>query len=401
MITLFSKVVKNIHKKSFLIPKTQFSSLKQPLLFTPGPLLTSNNVKLSMNYDYGSRDPRFMQIIKDIRNDILKICEVQKGEYECILLQGSGTYAVEAVLGQSIPKGKHKLLIVQNGAYGIRMEKISLYYGLNYTTLNYSDCDVVKPKDVAQKLQENPDITHVSIIHSETTSGLINPIEEIGKVIKNFNKNIVYIVDSMSSFAAYRINPKEIGIDYLVASSNKNLQGIPGFAFVIANNKHFQNTKDNARSMVLDLYQQWQGLEDNGQFRFTPPTHVLKATKVAIDEYFEQGGQPKRFQKYDSNQKLLTKRMTEMGFKLYIEPKYQGCIITTFLNPKDPNFKFNEFYQFLADKNMVIYPGKLTKADSFRIGSIGEINNQNISQLCEYIHDYLVVKKCSIPVKYD
>ncbi|KAL4480113.1 hypothetical protein ABPG74_020629 [Tetrahymena malaccensis] len=374
---------------------------KQPKLFTPGPLLTTKTVKRSMNYDYGSRDPQFIKVVKDIRNDILSICEVQKGEYECVLIQGSGTYGIEAALTTAIPKTNHKLLIIANGAYGIRQQKIAQYNNINYITIDYDDNQVVVPEDVAKKLQENPDVTHVSMIHSETTSGLINPIEEVAKVVKAFNQNIIFLVDAMSSFGAYRINPKEAGIDYVVASSNKNLQGIPGFSFAVVKTDVLLATKGNARSLVLDLYDQWQGLESNGQFRFTPPTHVLKATKVAIDEYLALGGLPARFKRYNNNQKLLVQKMTELGFKLYIDQAYQGCIITTFLTPTHPSFKFEDMYNFLASKGLVIYPGKLTKADSFRIGSIGEIYEQDILTLVNTIQEYLGSKGVSIPVTYN
>lgn len=165
----------------------------------------------------------------------------------------------------------------------------------------YQDNQVVVASDVENKLKEHPDITHVSMIHSETTSGLINPIEEVAAVVKKFNPNVVFLVDAMSSFGAYRINPKEAQIDYIIASSNKNLQGVPGFAFVVARTSLLEKTEGNARSLVLDLYDQWKGLETNGQFRFTPPTHVLKATKVAIDEYFQQGGRQARYEKYNNN----------------------------------------------------------------------------------------------------
>eukprot|EP01016_Furgasonia_blochmanni_P033566 TRINITY_DN3517_c0_g1_i3.p1 TRINITY_DN3517_c0_g1~~TRINITY_DN3517_c0_g1_i3.p1 ORF type:complete len:441 (+),score=112.42 TRINITY_DN3517_c0_g1_i3:107-1429(+) len=382
--------------------KFSFSSTKpvQPKLFTPGPLLCTESVKLSMNYDYGSRDPRFIKIVRDIRDTLLTLSHVTPQEYQTVLMQGSGTFGVEATIGTAIPKTQHKLLVVANGAYGERIARMATILGINHSVLRYTDNQVVNVNDVVQKIKAEKDVTHLAMIHSETTSGLLNPITDVGRAIKDVNPKIDYIVDAMSSYGAYDINVKDSKIDYIVASSNKCLQGVPGFAFVVANKEKLSKTQGNARSLALDLYDQWKGLESNGQFRFTPPTHALKAFHTALNEYIQKGGVKAQNQRYTENQRYLSESMEKMGFRLYIDKKIQGNIITTFMEPVHPNFKFEEFYNFLAERNLIIYPGKLTQAASFRIGSIGELYLEDMKSVVNAVQDYLKSRNIPVPVPY-
>ena len=284
-------------------------SKPQVKLFTPGPLNTTMTVKQAVMYDYGSRDPDFGRIVEDVKSRLLNVAEANPAEYASIIIQGSGTFAVEATLGTCFPQlpendRSKMMLIIANGAYGERMVRICEYLKIPHHVLRYSDSENINPHDVKRILSEHPSITHVSTVHSETTSGVLNPIQEIGQVIQQFNPNITYIVDAMSSFGAVPIKLYESNITYLVSSSNKNLQGIPGFAFVIARTGHLKNTAGNSRSLALDLYDQWHyQLQNPGQFRFTPPTHVLAAFHQALIEHEKEGGVRARGARYFENQR--------------------------------------------------------------------------------------------------
>lgn len=325
-----------------------FSIVRKPQvkLFTPGPLNTTQTVKEAMLYDFGSRDPDFGRIVEDIKVRLLQVAEVNPKEYASIIVQGSGTYAVEATLGSSfpqLPEGDRSkmMLIIANGAYGERMVTISEYLKIPHHVLRYSDAEAANPEDVKRILSEHPNISHVACVHSETTSGQLNPVTEIGKVIHAHNPNITYIIDAMSSFGAIHVDLYESHCSYIVSSSNKMLQGVPGFAFVIAHLNHLRQTKGNSRSLALDLYEQWDyQLSNPGQFRFTPPTHVLASFHQALLEHEAEGGVRARGKRYFNNQRILSEEMRKMGFKLYIDPSNQGCVITTFLQPNHPKFNF-------------------------------------------------------------
>ncbi len=357
------------------------------LLFTPGPLTTSLTVKQAMLRDYGSRDAEFIALVKEIRNRLLSLAEVSKEKgYESVLMQGSGTFGVESVITTALPTKGH-LLVISNGAYGERMIKIAETAGIHFSMLKYPENTLPKTDDIQGLLKNEKTITHVAVVHCETTTGIFNPIKEIGKVVKKFGK--IYIVDAMSSFGAVPVPVAEYGIDYLVSSSNKCIEGVPGFSFAIANRQVLSESKGNARSLSLDLYAQWQGLENNGQFRFTPPTHTIAAFHQALKELEDEGGVKGRAQRYQKNYLTLLTGMRQLGFKEYLETEKQGYIITAFHYPQDANFVFEKFYESLNEKGFVIYPGKLSSVDCFRIGNIGRINETDVKKLVKAIRDSL------------
>lgn len=349
------------------------------LLFTPGPLTTSRTVKQAMLRDLGSRDEEFIAIVKGIRQRLLGLAGVsQEAGYEAVLMQGSGTFGVESVIVTAVPRGGH-LLVISNGAYGERMLKIAEQAGIKSSALRFSEDEVPKASDVAAHLENDSTITHVAVVHCETTTGIFNPIEQIGQAVKKSGR--VYIVDAMSSFGAVPINVAECGIDYLVSSSNKCIEGVPGFSFAIARRKVLAETSGNSRSLSLDLHAQWQGLENTSQFRFTPPTHAIIAFHQALDELEQEGGPEGRATRYQSNYQKLVAGMKQLGFREYLRPENQGYIITAFHYPADPKFDFRRFYQLLNQRGFVIYPGKLSQIDCFRIGSIGRINGDDVQNL--------------------
>lgn len=349
------------------------------LLFTPGPLTTSRTVKEAMLEDMGSRDHVFVNAVKETRSELLRLAHVSKEEnYECIIMQGSGTFGIESVISSVIGKDD-VLLILVNGAYGERIVKMANIHQLNHRVLRFEEDEIVTPEATENFLKDNAGITHVACIHSETTTGLFNPVELIGNVCKKFNA--VFIVDAMSSFGGVEMDIKKMGIDFLVSSSNKCIEGVPGFAFVICKKNELLKSKGLAKTLSLDLYDQWAALEASGQFRFTPPTLSIMAFRQAIKELDEEGGIKAREERYKKNKKILDEGMGALGFKEYLAKDIQGHIITSFLYPEDENFNFENFYNQLNEKGFVIYPGKLSKTNAFRIGNIGQIFPEDVEAL--------------------
>ncbi len=364
------------------------------ILFTPGPLTTSRTVKEAMLEDVGSRDHAFVSAVKEIRNELLHLAHVSKEEgYECVIMQGSGTFGIESVIS-SLPGKNDVLLVLANGAYGERIVNIATVHKLNHLVLRFEEDEMVNPKAVEQFLKDHPEVTQIACIHSETTTGLFNPVSEIGIVSKKYNAT--FIVDAMSSFGGVEMDMKRMHIDFLISSSNKCIEGVPGFAFALCKKQELKKAKGQARTLSLDLYQQWEGLEKNGQFRFTPPTLSIMAFLRAMLELKEEGGVPAREKRYKKNKGILDLGMLALGFRHYLQPEIQGHIITSFLYPKDSNFNFESFYNKLNDRGFIIYPGKLSKADAFRIGNIGQIFPENVSALIEAIKEVLEEEKVTI-----
>jgi 2-aminoethylphosphonate-pyruvate transaminase len=332
-----------------------------------------------MLHDVGSRDPGFIKLVHDIRGQLLQLGSVSReAGYEAILMQGSGTFGIESVISSALPRDG-KLLAVVNGAYGERIVTMSARHGIPTTVLRQDEDKLPSVNTIESALQADRHITHVVAVHCETTTGILNPIEAIGKVVKRHNRE--FIVDAMSSFGAIPLNLAEAGIDYLISSANKCIEGVPGFAFILARREAMLATEGRARTLSLDLLAQWKGLEKDGQFRFTPPTHALLAFAQALKELAEEGSVAGRGARYRANHAALLKGMTALGFRPYLPSDIQSFIITTFHYPADPKFAFEQFYQRLFVKGFVIYPGKLTKLDCFRIGNIGRLHPADIQSL--------------------
>ena len=360
--------------------------MKNYKLLTPGPLTTTETVKKEMMFDHCTWDDDYKIITQQIRAKLLELAQVSEEEYTAILMQGSGTFGVESVLTSVIGEDE-KLLICANGAYGERMEDIAKHAKIPYMIYNERYDRIPDAEKVAEILDENPDITHVSMVHSETTSGILNDIESVAKVVKE--KGRTMIVDAMSSFAGVEIPVADWGIDFIISSANKCIQGVPGFSFIIANKEKLIASKGKARSLSLDLYDQWETMKKDGKWRFTSPTHVVLAFAQALKELDEEGGISARHKRYAGNNKLLIEKMAELGIRPYIDGEHQGPIITTFFYPDHANFSFAEMYQYIKDRGYAIYPGKVTEADTFRIGNIGEIYKEDILKVSELIKEFL------------
>lgn len=359
---------------------------KDKVLFTPGPLTTSQKVKQAMLNDLGSRDYTFMGLVKDIRSRLLDIGGVQKGDYEAIILQGSGTYGLEAVVSSTIPPDG-KLLVIINGAYGRRIAEIATIHHVDLAKLEYTENKKPDLDEIEETLRKDESITHIAVIHCETTTGIMNPIMEIGELAERYGK--IYFVDAMSSFGAVPFNLAKCKIDYLVSSANKCIEGVPGFSIILAKRETLEATEGFSRTLSFNLLAQWRGFESSGQFRFTPPTHTLIAFYQALIELEQEGGVEGRAARYRSNYETLITGMRELGFIEYLHPEDQGYIITSFRYPKHKNFDFDEFYSHLNSRDYVIYPGKLSQEDCFRIGSIGRIFPSDVKALLAAIKDTL------------
>lgn len=355
-------------------------------LLTPGPLTTTDTVKKEMMVDRCTWDDDYKTVTQNIRHQLLELAHVSEPEYTVVLMQGSGTFGVESVFS-SIIGNEDKVLICSNGAYGVRMTQICDHAKISY--IHYAqeyDC-IPDANYVAQILENEPSITHVAMVHSETTSGIFNDIAAVGKVVKAAGKT--FIVDAMSSFGGVDIPVADWGIDFLVSSANKCIQGVPGFSFIICRREKLLASEGKARSLSLDLLDQWKTMEKDGKWRFTSPTHVVLAFAKALEELVVEGGIAARQKRYEKNNCLLIEKMTELGFTTYIDRTYQGPIITTFFYPDGVSFQFDDFYNYVKANGYAIYPGKLTERDTFRIGNIGEIYAEDIENLINIISQYL------------
>ena len=354
-------------------------------MLTPGPLTTTDTVKQAMLADWCTWDEDYnVHIVQEIRRQLTGIATTHTDEYTSILMQGSGTYCVEAVIGAAIKPGD-KLLILSNGAYGDRMGNIAEYYKLNYDMLAFDETEQVSVSYVDDYLAHNADITHVAIVHCETTTGILNPLKEVAHLVKMYGKRL--IVDAMSSFGGIPMDVQELGIDFLISSANKCIQGVPGFGFIIARRSELERCKGVARSLSLDIYDQWETMEKgHGKWRFTSPTHVVRAFKQAMDELEAEGGVEARYRRYRENHDTLVDGMRSLGFRTLLPDEVQSPIITSFYYPEE-SFDFKWFYNRLKERGFVIYPGKISQADTFRIGNIGDVHPDDFRRLTEAIRE--------------
>jgi 2-aminoethylphosphonate-pyruvate transaminase len=356
---------------------------KHYLLLTPGPLTTSQDVKETMLKDWCTWDDDYNSIVQSIRSQLVALATKNTSEFTSVLMQGSGTFSVESVIGTAI-NASGKLLVLANGAYGLRIAEIARYLKIDHVVLDFTELKQPVLAEIEETLNSDSAISHVAVVHCETTTGILNPIEEIGQLVKKHNK--IYIVDAMSSFGGIPFDIAEIGIDYLVCSANKCLQGVPGFGFAIARRHLLEQTKGNARSLSLDMYDQWETMDKhNGKWRFTSPTHTVRAFAQALEELKMEGGIDARFLRYTENQRCLVRGMHALGFQTLIPNELQSPIITTFISPNEDWFAFLSFYNTLKAKGFVIYPGKVTNYNCFRIGNIGEVYYKDIERLIECI----------------
>ena len=353
----------------------------EPLLLTPGPLTTSMRTKQSMLRDWGSWDVDFNSITGRVRERLLGIVNA-RGTHECVPLQGSGTFSVEAAIGTLVPRTGH-VLIPQNGAYCQRMARICRVLGRRLTTLDYPEDTQVSPQDIERSLAADPSITHVGLVHCETSTGILNPLEEIAQLVARAGKGL--IVDAMSSFGALQIDARRAPFDAVVAASGKCLEGPPGMGFVIARREVLERCEGNCHSLAMDLHDQWVYMQKTTQWRFTPPTHVVAAFDSAISQYLEEGGLVARGARYAQNCRTLIEGMARLGLKSFLPPAIQAPIIVTFYAPDTPHYEFKSFYNAVKQQGYILYPGKLTTVETFRVGCMGQLGPHGMSGAVEAI----------------
>lgn len=352
------------------------------LLLTPGPLSTTATVRAAMLQDSCTWDADYNQgVVEPIRRELVRLATgpEYESDYSAVLLQGSGSYVVESVLGSAIGVDEC-LLIINNGAYGARMGEMARCLGLRHHELDCGETTRPEPAAIEAMLALHPEITHLAMVHCETTTGMLNPLEEVAALCQR--RGIRLIVDAMSSFGGIPLDMGRLGIEFLISSANKCIQGVPGFGFVIARRAALAACAGRARSVSLDLHAQWQTMEQQGgKWRFTSPTHTVLAFAQALRELDEEGGIEARHQRYSENQRTLVAGMAALGFAPLLPEKWQSPIITAFYSPAHPDYRFADFYQRLKAQGFVIYPGKVSQADCFRIGNIGDVTPERVRDL--------------------
>lgn len=352
-----------------------------PYLLTPGPLTTSLRTKQSMLRDWGSWDVDFNAITSRVRERLLQIAH-GSGTHECVPLQGSGTFSVEAAIGTLVPRTGH-VLVPQNGAYCQRIARICRVLGRQLTTLDYPENTQIAASDIGRALTCDPSITHVALVHCETSTGILNPLQEIAQVVAHQGKGL--IVDAMSSFGALEIDARSTPFDALVAASGKCLEGPPGMGFVIVRRGALERSEGNSHSLAMDLHDQWAYMQKTTQWRYTPPTHVVAAFDSAIAQYLEEGGLAARGARYAHNCRTLIEGMAKLGLKSFLPAAIQAPIIVTFHAPHTPQYSFKGFYNAVKAHGYILYPGKLTSLETFRVGCMGQLGERGMSGAVEAV----------------
>jgi 2-aminoethylphosphonate-pyruvate transaminase len=358
---------------------------RDPILLTPGPLTTSLATKAAMLRDWGSWDSAFNAVTAEVRTKLLDIVDGQ-ATHVCVPMQGSGTFSVEAAVNTLVPRDGHVLVCV-NGAYGTRFAKLTKMMGRKVSIFETAEDVPTTAQDVDRQLGADGSITHVGLIHCETSTGILNPLPEIAAVVAQHRKSL--IVDAMSSFAAVGIDARTTPFDALIAASGKCVEGPPGMGFVFARRSVLEQCAGRSTSLSLDLHDQWTYMERTTQWRYTPATHVVIAFNAALDQLRAEGGQPARLARYEKNCETLIGGMSELGFRAFLKPEIQAPIIVTFHAPADPRYNFKEFYERVRDKGFILYPGKLTQLETFRVGCIGAIGPDEMRQAVHAVRDTL------------
>lgn len=355
-------------------------ALGEPYLLTPGPLTTSYAVKQAMLRDWGSWDGDFRAMTAEMRQRLLAMLGDGNSQFDCVPMQGSGSFVVEAMLGSFVPRDG-KVLVLVNGAYGQRIVQTLGYLGRDHVAIDKGDYMPPRGDEVAAALDADPAITHVILVHCETSSGILNPVAEISEVV--YAKGRKLLVDSMSAFGAIPLNVSEIRYEAMVSSANKCIEGVPGFGFIIARKSELEAAKGRSHSLSLDVHAQWAHMNKTGQWRYTPPTHVVAAFLEALRQHEAEGGVAGRGSRYTRNRDVMVAGMRELGFETLLKDRWLSPIIVTFFCPAHPDFAFDRFYELMKDKGFIIYPGKLTVVDSFRVGCIGRMDEHVMRKVVE------------------
>lgn len=356
-----------------------------PILLTPGPLTTSLATKQAMLRDWGSWDAAFNTITRSLCDDLVRIVHGE-GTHVCVPMQGSGTFSVEAAIANVVPRDG-KVLVPQNGAYCQRILKICKVLGRASVELPIPEDQPASAALIEEALRRDPSITHVAQVHCETGAGVLNPLQDIALLCQRLGKGL--IVDAMSSFGAIEIDARTMPFDALVAATGKCIEGVPGMGFVLVKKDVLEASQGNSHSLALDLYDQYVYMQKTTQWRFTPPTHVVAAFRAALDQFLEEGGQPVRGARYSRNCDTLVQGMAALGFRAFLPAAVQAPIIVTFHAPADARYDFKTFYSKVRERGYILYPGKLTQVETFRVGCIGAIDDNEMRNVVTAIGEVL------------
>lgn len=352
------------------------AALPQPLLLTPGPLATSARTKRAMLHDWGSWDADFNALTARVGARLLDIID-GAADYSCVPLQGSGTFAVEAAIGSLLP-AEGKLLVLANGAYGKRMAQLTAQMGRRVEVLDFGETAPVDPAALRRHLRDDAEISHVGVIHCETSTGILNPLQAVADETAAAGRKL--IIDAMSGFGALPLSAAGLAFEAVVGSSNKCLEGVPGMGFVLARTRALEQAAGRSHSLSLDLYEQWRYMQKTGQWRYTPPTHVVAAFDCALEQYLAEGGQPARLARYQRNCAALIDGLAAIGLRSFLPAEIQAPIIVTVHAPAHPAWDFAEFYRRVKARGVILYPGKLTALETFRVGCIGAIDAADMAR---------------------
>jgi 2-aminoethylphosphonate-pyruvate transaminase len=355
------------------------------ILLNPGPATTTDSVKQAMVVeDICPREKDFGMLLDSIKDDLVKVVHGQD-DYTTALFTASGTGGLEAAITSAVPKQK-KLLVIDNGAYGARMANIATTFGIGVVLYKLAYGDYPKIAEVEALLESNKDISHIAVVHHETTTGMLNPVTEICKLARKYEVQV--IVDCMSSYAGIPIDIRKWDASYLISSSNKCIQGMPGMVFVIFKKALLSQLKDQKRSFYFDLYSQYVGFEKTGQMQFTPPVQVAYALRQAIDEYFVEG-EGNRWNRYQDNWRVLCDGLKKLKFEFLLPDQYQSKILLAVREPSDPRYNFDAMHDYLYERGYTIYPGKGAKEATFRLSVLGDLHKKDIENFLEELKNYL------------
>ena len=370
-------------------------NIKRNILLNPGPATTSDTVKQALIVsDICPREQEFGMLMDSIRKDLVKV--IHGGDdYVAVLFTASGTGGVEAALTSAVPLGK-KVLIVDNGAYGTRMTQIAKTFHIDVVHYKIPYGDYPDVTEIKKLIEQNNEISHIAMVHHETTTGMLNPVKEISQMAHQMG--IEMVVDTVSSYAGLPINVKEYNLEFMVSTSNKCIQGMPGLSFVIVKKTALAKLEPNRRSFYLDVLSQHQCFEKTFQTQFTPPVQIVYALRQALDEYFQEteAGRDKR---YRENWKLLYHGVTNIGFKALLPLEQESQILTAFCEPLDAVYSFEKMHDYLYNHGFTIYPGKGAKKDTFRLSILGDLYKEDISNFLNVLKEY--VKENKISFKYN
>jgi 2-aminoethylphosphonate-pyruvate transaminase len=363
----------------------EMTAPQDPILLTPGPLTTSRRTKEAMLHDYGSREDNFIAINARVREQLVRVVHGE-GSHVCVPLQGSGTFVVEAMLGTLVARDGH-VLVPANGAYCHRIARILRLLGRRVTVHDCPEASAVRAEDVDRLLAADPSITHVAAVHCETSTGVLNPLHELAQATARRGRSL--LVDAMSSLGAIEIDARRTPFDALVAASGKCLEGPPGLGFALVRRSALERAAGNSHSLALDLHDQWEQMEKTRQWRFTPPTHVVAALAAALEQFFEEGGTAARGARYARNCERLIAGMEALGLRLFLPRALQAPVIVTFHAPADPAYRFERLYDEVRRRGFILYPGKLTRVETFRVGCIGHVNEGDVQRAVAAIAEAL------------